>query len=405
MTAARKVQICYAKHTVEWKYFINAVNAASAVPRSNLENTGPMRLQKQIEKKYTREHKLQNLLEIHRYALCKEPRDHVYGLVGLATDCVEGFPIDYRKSLFEVWKDTVMLKNVDRSVSQHDIMKFGRLVQEVLGGSAIATADEISRDLTSRMAHPRWAGQGSIFQRTDNVRHNIPSELQIPGRLVGRIDSFGPTFHQIFFEVAKTAEWKGSINKHIPQVCLARAREESDLFIELLEEVGDEHLRMITSFHGDISWKQSIPIRRTLETAGKGPSPRRRQAGSESDLHTNSYILRSPSTAQHLFLLELWGNGPDSPGRIGLAPPEARIGDLVLQIHGIERAVLVRNDNGLLRLVGTVVLAENRDRARAARRESAKRHLKFGAANFAPGGPGTINLSLDVAIAYQLLLG
>jgi len=364
-----------------------------------VENNIPMRLKREMEDKYAEGHKLQNLIENHQQALCKEPRDHVYGFVGLASDCVDGFPIDYRKSLFEVWKDTIMFKNSERGGSRHDTMKFGRLVQKVLGGPSIATADEIYQDLTLRKAHP---GQGSIRHGMDS--HN-PYELLIASRLVGCIRSFGPTHHSILSDPKEVARWRASINQYIPRVHVAGAMEESELFLETMKERGNEALKMITSFHRDITWKPSIHIPRTVHNTGEGLISGKKQGVSGNGLRSSSYILKSLPTEQHLFLLELWGGGHDSPGRIGLAPPEARIGDLVLQIHGIERAVLVRNDNGLLRLVGIVVLAENRERARAARRESAKRHLKFGAANFAPGGPSTTNLSLDVAIAYQLLLG
>lgn len=69
-----------------------------------------MKLHKQLSEKYKGGHKLAKLLENHQHALCKEPQDHFYGFVDLATDCIEGFPLDYQKSLFEVWKDTIMYK-------------------------------------------------------------------------------------------------------------------------------------------------------------------------------------------------------------------------------------------------------------------------------------------------------
>ncbi len=38
-----------------------------------------------------------NFLKNHQEALCKEPRDKVYGLIGLALDA-SGFCMDYQKS-------------------------------------------------------------------------------------------------------------------------------------------------------------------------------------------------------------------------------------------------------------------------------------------------------------------
>jgi hypothetical protein len=147
-----------------------------------------MKLHKQLLEKYGDGHKLQNLSENHQQALCKEPRDHVYGFVGLATDCVEGFPLDYQKSLFEVWKDTVMYRNADRQGSRHHIMKFEALVHKLLGGSGIATVDEILRDLELRMA--------ALPPKRDS--------LHFSARLAGRISFFGPTHDEIIADLKKT---------------------------------------------------------------------------------------------------------------------------------------------------------------------------------------------------------
>jgi hypothetical protein len=71
---------------------------------SETQNSLPIKLQKQLDAKHENGHKLQALIESHRDSLCKEPRDHIYGFVGLAVDCQEGFPVNYGKSFYEVWK-------------------------------------------------------------------------------------------------------------------------------------------------------------------------------------------------------------------------------------------------------------------------------------------------------------
>jgi hypothetical protein len=367
----------------------------------------PIRLQKQLEENSIQGHKLQNLLEKYQYALCKEPRDHIYGFVGLATDCVGGFPIDYRKSLFEVWKDTIMFKNADRSASsQHDIMKFGRLIQRLLGGPAIATANEISRDIASGMAHPGRGDRGVILHGTNNVRYNNLSELLIPGRLLGRIEFFGPTFKDIMSIVDKTTEWKIILNRHISKAHLDEAREESDLFIEAMEKAGNEDLNMITSFNHDISQKP-IVVRSNLLAAGMVSESKAKRSGkAQNILQTSSAMVRPSSMQQRLFLLGLSRVHADSPGRMGLAPPNACVGDYVIQIHGVERALVLRNDNnGSTRLVGTAVLAENCERARATKEKRRKTSPTFGISNFAFRRDETVELSMDAAVAYQLLLG
>ncbi|KAE9367276.1 HET-domain-containing protein, partial [Stipitochalara longipes BDJ] len=51
---------------------------------------------------------LANLMETCKDSLCEEPRDKVYGYLGIAHDCQDGsLPIDYSKSLFELYEDVV----------------------------------------------------------------------------------------------------------------------------------------------------------------------------------------------------------------------------------------------------------------------------------------------------------
>jgi hypothetical protein len=71
------------------------------------DRDGPMILERERQEKYAGGHTLRKLLENHQHAVCKDPRDKIYGFVGLATDA-RGFPMDYQKSLLEVWKDTMV---------------------------------------------------------------------------------------------------------------------------------------------------------------------------------------------------------------------------------------------------------------------------------------------------------
>ena len=51
---------------------------------------------------------LANLMEACKDSLCEEPRDKIYGFVGIAHDCQDGsLPVDYGKSLFELYEDVV----------------------------------------------------------------------------------------------------------------------------------------------------------------------------------------------------------------------------------------------------------------------------------------------------------
>lgn len=67
----------------------------------NLGDAGPLRLNRQLRETRATGLSICRLFKDHHQALCKDPKDMVYGLVGLARDVCD-FPIDYAKSLIEI---------------------------------------------------------------------------------------------------------------------------------------------------------------------------------------------------------------------------------------------------------------------------------------------------------------
>ena len=75
------------------------------------------------------------MVESCRDCLCTDPRDKVYGLIGLADDCQEGeLQPNYDKSLFEVYTDVIKFYNSSRrskGPSQHT-PRFAQVLQQAL---------------------------------------------------------------------------------------------------------------------------------------------------------------------------------------------------------------------------------------------------------------------------------
>lgn len=92
----------------------------------------PLKLADQLENKYNNSHHLQSLLESHQGALCSELRDKIYRFVGLATDVHGKLPLDYGKSLFEIYKDVMIFTS-----STSNMVHFGKIVIDLLGGRDI----------------------------------------------------------------------------------------------------------------------------------------------------------------------------------------------------------------------------------------------------------------------------
>jgi hypothetical protein len=141
--------------------------------------------------------------------------------------------------------------------------------------------------------------------------------------------------------------------------------------LELLEDVQDEDLKIVESFDRDISVSKP-------QTPGcllmADPNCRNFE-----EIESKIAIDPEPtSTNPRLFLL---GGVPDygesSSGKVGLAPFRTRVGDYICLVHGTQKAVVVRKEEGKVRLIGTAVAAANRHITRAAKDEDAKREKIF----------------------------
>jgi hypothetical protein len=155
---------------------------------------------------------LQTVIEGHTDKLCKKPRDHIYGFVGLANDCDDGFPMDYRKPLYEVWKDAMAFKGSRKNRSQHDIMHFGKVVYNLLGGSVIdpvegAEGDDIFCTLKAeRVQEKLEADSGPTLglnptkdtHGSEPILNSVPtkSTINIPGQMTSRIIHLGPPYQE-----------------------------------------------------------------------------------------------------------------------------------------------------------------------------------------------------------------
>ncbi|TAQ85358.1 hypothetical protein B7494_g6324 [Chlorociboria aeruginascens] len=385
---ARRVWLQVNKDKVEWSTFIAMLKKSG-----NFDNSVPVKLQTQLEDKYNEGHKLRNLLESHQDSLCREARDKIYGFVGLASDCYDGFPMDYRKSLFEVWKDTVIFKNRDRSEYQYDILKFGRLVRRLLGGRDIVTAGEVEADISSRKAS---TAAPKLLLNSSGEINGPPEILMVPVLLAGRIIYIGPTYRDIIADVQSIPRWRAKINQYLPDQ-KASAHEENDYFLEALEEAEDFQLEAVSDFNHDISWNFAKRQHIIEDAEYRIPIP-----DSDSSATHNRTEMDS-STGPRLFLLGGGTSYQFSSGKMGLVPPSARVGDFICRVNGIQKAVILRKANGVLKVVGTAIMAENSYKAREAKEKYRTIRPDFQTPEFEVLDTNKLSIYIDVAIAYQLL--
>ncbi|KAF9881453.1 hypothetical protein CkaCkLH20_00599 [Colletotrichum karsti] len=208
-------KVCFGTTSMSWENFIHTVTH-----HSHFNGEGPLRLDRHLKEKYTGSHTLRRLLVEHRLAKCKDRKDKVYGLVVLAADG-HGFPMDYRKSLMEIWTDTMRFMNARQlfhPTSESDIMDMGRLIKSLLMEPHSSPLQQVGR-LYEAKTDPKL-----IIER-DHVSNNA-DVFPVKSYVLGSIVHVGPPARDMVSNIGKANEWAESV-QHNFSSDLGEAYEES----------------------------------------------------------------------------------------------------------------------------------------------------------------------------------
>jgi hypothetical protein len=273
--------------------------------------------------------------------LCKDPRDKVYGLIGLAIDIHDRLKIDYGKSLFEVWKDVVMFQY--NSPEPHtDTVDFARFLLHLLGGPEIVGADE--PNYSSRAE----TGSGEVV--LDPLK---PPAIKIGTSFTGRIKHIGPTYTEIISSLRSVDTWESEIRKVVDPEGLSEVYQQNDQLLEDLEVLNRPQLDIISNLDPIVSYEVG--------------QVHRLDSFSPDYQRTKDSIKPLPTANENdprLYILDNSVN-PKVTAKIGLAPPGAQVGDLICHLERSEKAVVVRKSQGKLEIIGTAVVAKHHDASNA----------------------------------------
>ncbi|EDN99744.1 hypothetical protein SS1G_02602 [Sclerotinia sclerotiorum 1980 UF-70] len=399
---ARKLLISFGQKLIDWNRFMKTIILSWPYPgriveeiveeimedtagwfkprhrRTAFSDTVPWKLYHQLLKKYDGGHKLHNLMVNHRHALCKEPRD------------------------------------------KGDILKFGKLVRDSLGGQGITTIKEVSQDAFLKMPQKE--------NRDRYLKDNNPTVLKIPARLVGQIVHLGPSHAQIMTDLSKTADWRLSIQHNLPKKVQASVQEESDLFLESLEDLDEIDLKIVSKCDFDVSWHPEIMPQGLSDSdvISKKSDPENEPPLPDCLPHLSSdgpqSLSTSPVEGARLFLLDnsmkensddedslaedsLAPESLDATGNMGLGPAVARVGDYVCEITGIKTAAIIRKSKNKLSFIGTAGLARQAEYARKRIKSTPyKTFSPFSLPKFEDWPlDNMVDLYFYVSLAYQLL--
>jgi hypothetical protein len=240
---ARKIRVCISRGEVPWDVFIQELKEyidkvkevrPDRLVRKNNGKAGPLNLEKQLQEKYRRGHTLRELLENYQTSVCKDPRDKIYGFIGLAVDA-RGFPMDYQKSFWEVWKDTMRFANKHGMISSgSDIIRFGRLVKRLLGDSSVVTKDVVAQE----SAESAFLAHLPVFDDQDL--------FNLSGYVAGMVICVGPSPEEILSKLDAEDEWREQIQQNFP-TDLGNAYRDNNLLMQVILDSEIDHSVALSS--------------------------------------------------------------------------------------------------------------------------------------------------------------
>lgn len=342
---ARKKQVCFGNLDMTWDNFIHFVTL-----HGSSGSEGPLKMAHQLREKNAGAHKFRRLLEDHQRAECKEPRDKIYGLVGLAVDVV-AFPMDYNKSLMEVWTDTMEFLNKHRLFNDRkreaDIIYFGELLRFQLMKTNLTPLQQLLR--------PYTPGDDSnlIIDRGQRPSSN-PKVFELKAYVLGAIGFIGPSSGELVANLSRADEWKRELQRGFPGD-IDSASSESDVLMSKILDSDSNDLHRLCSSH--------ISSVRFVQNGGMGYYIQYQ----ESRDSTNFGQQRPTSIIdnQNPCLYQIHhSNIRRIPWKMGITSTQAQRGDLICWVAGTRKAFVVRlcaekNGNNSLQIVGTALATDD----------------------------------------------
>ncbi|KAK4247159.1 heterokaryon incompatibility protein-domain-containing protein [Corynascus novoguineensis] len=350
---AKQLRVCFGDMSASWDVFMDLL----AMHHCD-GDTGPLRLDRLLRKeKYSGSHTLKRLLEEHREAKCAEPRDKIYGLVGLASDAA-GFLMDYNKSLYEVWKDTMEFMNYrELFETESQILPVGALVKSLLMANYTDPWSQILK------VHEDQVDSTKLIVNPDR---NNPLVFRLTAVLLGCIGRVGPSAGDIVARPSESLRWRANIQQLFSADELGPAHQENDRLLRILLASDDSEVaKMCFNRPSTVCWKQfrigSTHWGRYFQSPGQ--QTRLTTLGSSSRTKTPRSTDQSNSVQPRLYMVKGSFYHP-TPRKMGVASGLVRPGDLVCYVKSSKRTLLIRaeeesNEYTSLRVFGTALTTDD----------------------------------------------
>jgi hypothetical protein len=324
----------------EWADFIRSVrqSVTTATYANKVKYLLPLKLDEQRQHRHGDLNTLENLIKTFANARCHEPRDKIYGFLGLANDCHGDLKVDYSKSMFQIYKEVVWFQYraapleplqpaIDRPMR---IVRFSQLLQRLFEG---AIQDEIKVQLQ---------------QEQQNFLKKEPGPLQARAMLVGEIVHLGPILKDMIGSFDAVQKWYASLNRYYTRSSdIRRMREQDEVFSQEILQMQECDLDRVCPLPSLYSWgnksrakwspfKWEVNLEDDLEDDFNGDlgddliDDITNRAGFDNGEFTSSRDINQPC----MFL--------GSNFVIGLVPSCAKKGDVICRFWNCDVAIVMR---------------------------------------------------------------
>ncbi|KAH6714205.1 heterokaryon incompatibility protein-domain-containing protein [Leptodontidium sp. MPI-SDFR-AT-0119] len=340
---ARNLVVHISRQSLEWEDFIKELCLEKQSPGFLTEYPGALLVQKLHNKRKTRNcnsNRLESLLEDFQEAECAEASDKIYGLLGFASDCLlESIEVDYQKSRFQLYAEVVDFFNrrqyskdqgcdvVDRSLK---MVRFSQLVSKCLMSPAVPEAP------------PFYTG---------------PLIVEATGAFVDEIRHLGPTYKEMMSSSAANKKFKISIHECCPDATRAVwLREAYEAYYDRLLKMSTEEIGKVCGFQPQTRYSRAF--RTNTDWNGDGRGINREMIDVTKREELNKPSLENPK--QNVDGCRMFLGDRET---MGLAPPEAQLGDVVCLFWKTDVAALLRKEtSGPYRIVGRLNISTARVR-------------------------------------------
>lgn len=268
-------------------------------------DTGPLRLDNVRSQVRSNDCRLMSLVLDHQRAKCRDPRDKIYGLKGLAKDAIE-FPVDYRKPLTEVWHDAMVFFHQKESLPNARLISLGAQMKSMLLGDTPVLSQSFPQ-------HP-CVHSGPC-----------PTILHLRGHVIGKVSYVGTSLSVLEAKPKEVDEWEKKIHQTFPNDDQAAA--ESQLLLSA--SLKPDHSRKFLRCHHRKSGTWITKTRESIYSSRSEPKGESAEsAASADDDSPRLFHLRSTSQKGSV--------------KMGIASSQTREGDLLVWVPEFRPAIVVR---------------------------------------------------------------